>query len=100
MRWNANTEQLRGITFVADRYNKRESGTVKRYFADRNERMIGFIQPDLGGLDVFFSKIALDKAGINTLEAGDRVSYESRIGKMGKPQAWNLNLIEHEQQKA
>jgi CspA family cold shock protein len=76
---------------------KRESGTVKRYFADRNDRMIGFIQPDLGGLDVFFSKIALEKAGINTLEAGDRVSYESRIGKIGKPQAWNLKLVGHEQ---
>jgi CspA family cold shock protein len=38
----------------------------------------GFIQPDSGGKDVFVHISAVEKAGLNTLNEGAKVSYEEK----------------------
>ena len=53
----------------------------------------GFIQPDQGGSDVFVHISALERAGINNLNEGQKVSYELATNK-GKTSAANLKLVE------
>jgi CspA family cold shock protein len=38
----------------------------------------GFIQPDNGGKDVFVHISAVERAGLSTLNEGDKVSYEEK----------------------
>ena len=49
----------------------------------------GFIQPEQGGADVFVHISALERAGMNTLNEGQKVSYELATEK-GKTSAVNL----------
>jgi CspA family cold shock protein len=51
----------------------------------------GFIQPQDGGPDVFVHISALEKAGINNLKEGQKVSYELSTNK-GKIAADKLKL--------
>ncbi|MFN7185296.1 MAG: cold-shock protein [Alphaproteobacteria bacterium] len=51
----------------------------------------GFIQPESGGQDVFVHITALERAGINQLNEGQKVSYELATEK-GKTSAVNLKL--------
>lgn len=53
----------------------------------------GFIQPEAGGADVFVHITAVQSAGINQLNEGQRVSYELTTNK-GKTSAANLKLID------
>ncbi len=53
----------------------------------------GFIQPDQSGSDIFVHVSALQKAGIQTLNEGARVSYELETNK-GKTSAVNLQVIQ------
>jgi cold shock protein len=65
-------------------------GTVKFYNVQKG---FGFIEPEDGGKDVFVHATALERAGINTLVEGQKVSFEteqdSRSGKtaVGKIEA-------------
>ena len=65
-------------------------GTVKFYNVQKG---FGFIEPDDGGKDVFVHATALERAGINTLIEGQKVSFDteqdSRSGKtaVGKIEA-------------
>jgi CspA family cold shock protein len=52
----------------------------------------GFIQPEQGGNDVFVHMSALQRAGISTLNEGQRVSYEL-VTMKGKTSADELKLI-------
>lgn len=52
----------------------------------------GFVQPDQGGSDVFVHISALERAGLSTLNEGQKVSYELATNK-GKTSAANLKLI-------
>lgn len=52
----------------------------------------GFIQPDQGGSDVFVHISALERAGLPTLNEGQKVSYELATNK-GKTSAANLKLV-------
>ncbi|NBX04211.1 MAG: cold-shock protein [Alphaproteobacteria bacterium] len=52
----------------------------------------GFIQPDQGGADAFVHISALERAGLNTLNEGQKVSYELATEK-GKTSAVNLKLV-------
>jgi CspA family cold shock protein len=52
----------------------------------------GFVQPEQGGSDVFVHISALQQAGIDTLNEGQRVSYEVSTNK-GKTSAVNLGLL-------
>lgn len=53
----------------------------------------GFIQPDQGGSDVFVHISALERAGLSTLNEGQRVNYELATNK-GKTSAANLKLAD------
>lgn len=52
----------------------------------------GFIQPDQGGSDVFVHISALERAGLNSLNEGQKVSYELATNK-GRTSAANLKLV-------
>jgi cold shock protein len=59
-----------------------------------NERGFGFIRPDDGGKDLFVGVSALRFAGIDKLEEGTRVSFETQVNpKTNKPRAVNIALI-------
>lgn len=64
------------------------TGTVKWFNATKG---FGFIQPDQGGSDVFVHISALDKAGLSSLNEGQKVSYELASQK-GKTSAVNIKL--------
>jgi cold shock protein len=66
------------------------NGTVKWFNATKG---FGFIAPDAGGNDVFVHITALQKAGINALNEGQRVSYELENSR-GKDAAGNLKLLD------
>ena len=66
----------------------RQSGTVKFY---NSQKGYGFIKPDDGGKDVFLHVTAVERAGINILDEGARISFETEPDKRGKgPKAVNL----------
>ena len=58
-------------------------GTVKWYNAEKG---FGFIQPDDGSKDVFVHVTAIERAGMNDLREGQKISFDlvadSRSGKM------------------
>ena len=62
------------------------NGTVK-FFS--NAKGFGFIQPDGGSKDVFVHISAVERAGMSTLNEGQRVSYEI-VTERGKQAASNL----------
>ena len=64
------------------------NGTVKWFNPTKG---FGFIQPDQGGADVFVHISALEKAGMRTLDEGQKVSYELVTDK-GKTSAGNLKI--------
>jgi len=51
----------------------------------------GFIQPDGGGKDVFVHISAVEKAGLDVLREGDKVTYDM-ISDRGKESAGNLRV--------
>jgi CspA family cold shock protein len=64
------------------------TGTVKWFNPTKG---FGFIQPEDGGGDVFVHISAVEKAGLRTLNEGQRVNYERVQGKNGKYSAENLS---------
>jgi CspA family cold shock protein len=64
------------------------NGTVKWFNPTKG---FGFIQPDQGGADVFVHISALERAGLNSLNEGQKLSYELATDK-GKTSAANLKL--------
>lgn len=64
------------------------TGTVKWFNATKG---FGFIQPDDGGNDVFVHISAVQRAGMNDIVEGQKISYEVvRDNKSGKFAADNL----------
>jgi CspA family cold shock protein len=53
----------------------------------------GFIQPEQGGSDVFVHISAVQRAGLDTLNEGQRISYELATER-GKTAAANLKLAD------
>ena len=62
------------------------TGTVKWFNAQKG---FGFIQPDSGGKDVFVHISAVERAGLNGLNEGQKISYEVQQER-GKEAAVNL----------
>ena len=65
------------------------TGTVKWFNAQKG---FGFIQPQDGSKDVFVHITAVQAAGLNGLDEGQKVSYEV-IRERGKEAAANLKLV-------
>jgi CspA family cold shock protein len=63
-------------------------GTVKWFNATKG---FGFIEPDSGGKDVFVHISAVEKAGLGSLNEGDKVSYEV-VANRGRESAENLRV--------
>ena len=70
-----------------DRRSNVASGTVKWFNPTKG---FGFIQPDEGGSDVFVHISAVERAGLGSLNEGQKVSFElerdKRSGKMSAGQ--------------
>ena len=64
------------------------TGTVKWFNATKG---FGFIQPQDGGKDVFVHISAVERAGLSTLNEGQRVEYEI-VSNRGKSAAENLKV--------
>ena len=62
-------------------------GTVKWFNATKG---YGFIQPEDGSKDVFVHISAVERAGMHSLNEGDKISYEVQAGRDGKSSAENL----------
>jgi CspA family cold shock protein len=66
------------------------TGTVKWFNAQKG---YGFIQPDDGTKDIFVHISAVQRAGIGTLNEGQRLQFELEQGPQGKVSAINLQLV-------
>ena len=63
------------------------SGTVKWFNAQKG---YGFIQPENGGADVFVHISAVERAGMDGLNEGQKVNYDLEQGQRGRVSAVNL----------
>ena len=61
-------------------------GTVKWFNATKG---FGFIAPDDGGKDVFVHISAVERAGLQGLQEGQKISYDVQVER-GKEAAGNL----------
>lgn len=67
-----------------------QQGSVKFFNADKG---YGFIKPDEGGADIFVHVTAVETAGLQTLNEGQKVNFDIEADKKGKgPKAINLKL--------
>ncbi len=65
-------------------------GTVKFY---NDQKGFGFIQPDGGDKDVFVHATSLERAGINGLREGQKVSFDTEIdSRSGKTAVSTIEL--------
>jgi len=68
------------------------TGTVKFF---NNDKGFGFITPDEGGKDVFVHITAVKDAGMDSLNDGQRISFDTEPDSRGKgPKAVNLKPAE------
>ena len=66
------------------------TGTVKWFNGTKG---YGFIQPDEGGADVFVHISAVERAGLRSLDEGQKVTFElERDKRSGKMSAGNLQI--------
>ncbi|BAQ47557.1 MULTISPECIES: cold-shock protein [Methylobacterium] len=64
------------------------TGTVKWFNVQKG---FGFIQPDDGGKDVFVHISAVERSGMQSLNEGQKISYEMETDRRsGKQSAGNL----------
>ena len=63
-------------------------GTVKWF---NGQKGFGFIQPSDGSKDVFVHISAVERAGLSSLNEGQKVSYEV-VNERGKSAAANLKV--------
>jgi CspA family cold shock protein len=67
------------------------TGTVKWY---NGQKGYGFIQPEDGGSDVFVHVSAVERAGMQSLQEGQRVSFElEKDPRSGKTSAGQLQSV-------
>jgi len=67
------------------------TGTVKWF---NQTKGYGFVAPDEGGADAFCHITAVQKAGLQSLNEGQRVEYELIAGRNGKMAAENLIILD------
>ena len=79
-----------GVRLFMKDYNM-ATGTVKWFNPTKG---FGFIVPDEGGADAFVHISAVERAGLTTLNEGQRVNYELQDGRNGKKSAENLSVAD------
>ncbi|HDR8053418.1 cold shock protein [Bacillus thuringiensis] len=57
------------------------TGTVKRF---HEEKGFGFITPDDGSEEIYFSYTEIQTVGPKTVKEGQRVTYEIALGTSGR----------------
>jgi CspA family cold shock protein len=68
-----------------------QTGTVKWFNAQKG---FGFIQPDQGGNDVFVHISAVERAGLGSLNEGQKVGFElEKDQRSGKTSAGQLQAV-------
>jgi cold shock protein len=67
------------------------TGVVKWF---NRKKGFGFLTPDIGATDVFVHVSAMQKAGIETLDEGQRLEFELIQGQDGRTLAMGLRLLE------
>ncbi len=65
-------------------------GTVKFFNTTKG---YGFIEPEDGSKDAFVHISAVERAGLSTLNEGQKVSFELEVGRNGKSSAENLSVV-------
>jgi cold shock protein len=68
-----------------------QKGTVKWFNPTKG---YGFIQPDSGGKDVFVHISAVQRAGMETLDEGQRLEFQVVPGRDGRTSADNIKAVE------
>jgi len=66
-------------------------GTVKWFNPTKG---FGFIQPEDGSKDAFVHISAVERAGLDSLNEGQKVSYDVQAGQNGKSSAENLKIVD------
>ncbi len=67
------------------------TGTVKWFNSTKG---FGFIQPDNGGADVFVHISAVERAGLGSLNEGQKISFElEQDRRSGKTSAGQLQAV-------
>lgn len=67
------------------------TGTVKFF---NTAKGFGFIEPEDGSKDAFVHISAVERAGMSTLNEGQKVSYDLEPGRDGKSSAENLQAAD------
>lgn len=67
-----------------------QTGTVKWFNPTKG---YGFIAPDNGGQDVFLHISAVERAGLSSVNEGQKLEYELEKGRSGKTAAINIKAI-------
>jgi CspA family cold shock protein len=67
------------------------TGTVKWFNSMKGH---GFIEPDDGGKDAFVHISAVERAGLGSLNEGQKVSFDLQPGQNGKSSAENLTIVD------
>ena len=65
------------------------TGSVKWFNANKG---FGFIEPEDGSNDVFVHISAVERAGLSSLNDGQKISYEIQTGQNGKSSAEELKI--------
>ena len=66
------------------------TGTVKWFNPTKG---FGFIEPEDGSKDAFVHISAVERAGLTSLNEGQKVSFDLQPGRDGKSSAENLSII-------
>ncbi len=66
------------------------TGTLKWF---NPQKGYGFFEPEDGSRDVFVHISAVERAGLGTLNEGQKVSFEVMPGRDGKSSAENLAVV-------
>ena len=67
------------------------TGTVKWF---NKTKGFGFVSPEDGSKDVYVHISAVEAAGLNTLNDGQKVSFELKPGQNGKSSAEDISVVD------